>query len=177
MSHLKGRWKLIRSNIGWEYYLGFTILLIGIFGFFVLPLPFWQGLSNAYEEIRAELIGIGIAVLIIDNTNEAIKRREEKKRLILQLGSPDHAFAIEAARQLREREWLFDGPIRGAYLGGANLWGANLREANLEGTDLSGVNMEGAEVTSEQLDQSKSLEGASFPDGRKKPEGVEEDQE
>jgi len=59
-----------------------------------------------------ELIGIGITVLIIDNANELMKRREENRRLIPQMGSPDNAFVVEAVRQLRKRDWLKDGSIR-----------------------------------------------------------------
>ena len=76
MAQLKQRWKLIKSYIGWEDYLGFAIFLIGVLGFIIYPLP-------VIHEMRSELVGIGITVLIIDNANEAIKRREEKKRLIV----------------------------------------------------------------------------------------------
>ena len=79
------KWRRLKSYIGWEDYLGFAIFLIGVLGYFVLPIPFFPGLTMVYTEIREELIGIGIVVLIIDNANESIKRREEKKRLILQM--------------------------------------------------------------------------------------------
>lgn len=39
-------------------------------------------LIDSFRRDRAELIGIGIAVLIIDNANEAIKRREKKETFI-----------------------------------------------------------------------------------------------
>ena len=58
-------------------------------------------------DIRSDLISIGIVVFIIDNVNEMYRRRAEKERLILQMGSPDHGFAIEAVRQLSVRGWLF----------------------------------------------------------------------
>jgi hypothetical protein len=101
---IKYRWELIKSFVGWEDYLGFAILVIGILGFIIDNIPY-------INELRAELVGIGITVLIIDNANEAIKRREEKKRLILQMGSPDNAFAIEAVRQIRARGWILDGAL------------------------------------------------------------------
>lgn len=140
----RSRWKLLKSYIGWEDYVGFAILLLGVFGFISGSIPFVQWLTPAYYEIRSELVGIGITVLIIDNANEVIKRREEKKRLILQMGSPDNSFANEAVRQLKETGWLYDGSLQGA-----NLWGANLRDielatANLERVDLSNANLNSA---------------------------------
>jgi len=50
-------------------------------------------LTNLYQDIRAELIDICITVLSIDNVNEMMKKCDEKKHLILQMGSPDNAFA------------------------------------------------------------------------------------
>ncbi len=42
---------------------------------------------------------------------------------------------------------------------------ANLGGSDLSGADLSGADLSGAEVTPEQLEQAKSLEGATMPDG------------
>jgi hypothetical protein len=238
----------------WPDALGWLMLGLGLLVFTsdylrwsLLYVPY---LSDLLLQIWPELIGIGLAVIIIDKANELIRLREEKKRLILQMGSPDNAFAIEAVRQLKARGWLFDGTLyyanieranlSGAHLSGADLsltylGEANLREANLEGAifaeanmrkaelshadmyialfvgadlreaNLSGANLQGAdfrgadlrdsnlgkadlwdadlkeaklrradlsgadltkaEVTPEQLEQTKSLEGATMPDG------------
>jgi uncharacterized protein YjbI with pentapeptide repeats len=67
-----------------------------------------------------------------------------------------------------------------ANLSGANLQGADLpgvwlydpswsgrSEAVLSGADLSNANLTGAHVTDEQLEQAKSLEGATMPNGQK----------
>jgi hypothetical protein len=79
--------------------------------------------------------------------------------------------------------------LSGANLSGASLNGANLGEANLSSTDLSGADLSradlgganihmanlsradltGALVTTEQLAQAKSLQGAILPDGSKHP--------
>lgn len=136
MSQTKRRLNIIKSYIGWEDYLGFAILFVGILGFISGPIPYITGWTTAYYSIRAELIGIGVTVLIIDNANEAVKRREEKKRLILQMGSPDNAFAVEAVRQLTERGWLIDGSLNGARLMKADLNDANLFRAELINADL-----------------------------------------
>jgi Pentapeptide repeats (8 copies) len=63
----------------------------------------------------------------------------------------------------------------GLYEKGTNLWkrGAGLIHANLEGANLEGANLEGANVTSEQLDQAKSLVGATMPNGQKYEDWLE----
>ncbi len=174
---IKYRWKIIKSYVGWEDYLGFAIFVIGVLGFIFDTIPF-------ITELRAELVGIGITVLIIDNANEAIKRREEKKRLILQMGSPNNAFAHEAVRQLKATNWLYDGTLRGAFLFRADLsdvelaltylervdlsyanlqktylGGANLRHANLEGADLQQSDCERVHLHGANLDYA-NLQGA-----------------
>ena len=141
---IKYRWEIIKSYVGWEDVLGGAILAIGIGGFIFDTNPY-------INELRAELVGIGIAVLIIDNANEAIKRREEKKRLVLQMGSPDNAFAIEAVRQMRARQWMFDGTLHHADLGRANLNEAILSIADMRGADLGGADLSGALLTGANL--------------------------
>ncbi len=90
---------------------------------------------------------------------------------------------------------LREANLSGANLSGANLSGANLSGANLSGVNLSGnyvprafggtivvskpadlrgadlsqANLSGAKFTDEQLKQAKSLEGATIPNGRKRP--------
>jgi uncharacterized protein YjbI with pentapeptide repeats len=72
---------------------------------------------------------------------------------------------------------LFHADLRGAILTKANLLHAtllqaNLKEADLSDADLSGVNLSGADltnakVTKEQLEETKSLKGATMPNGQK----------
>jgi uncharacterized protein YjbI with pentapeptide repeats len=60
--------------------------------------------------------------------------------------------------------------LTGADLSGALLIGANLYSANLTNANLNGANLNGAYNTSkEQLEQAKSLKGATMPDGSKHP--------
>jgi uncharacterized protein YjbI with pentapeptide repeats len=74
--------------------------------------------------------------------------------------------------------------LQRAILGGAKLQGANLGEANLRGADLQGADLrdailrgadlrdailEGANVTDAQLADTRSLQGATKPDGSKHP--------
>jgi hypothetical protein len=52
-----------------------------------------------------------------------------------------------------------------AILIGTKLQGADLREADLREAEQSRANLKGAKITPEQLDQAKSLQGATMPDG------------
>jgi len=122
-------------------------MLIGFLGYFDGPIPYIPKLDEIYVDNRSEFIGIGFGVLIIANAGEFISRQQEKGRLILQMGSPDNAFAIEAARQLSSKGWLYDGSLRGAVLTGADLNGAKLFEANLTGANLCEANLKGADLS------------------------------
>ena len=61
---------------------------------------------------------------------------------------------------------LRDANLSSASLESANLEGANLEGANLESANLESANLKGANVTDEQLDQAKSLKGATMPNGQ-----------
>jgi hypothetical protein len=62
---------------------------------------------------------------------------------------------------------LHKADLRGAWLVYANLHGADLRGAILSGAVMHGANLSGArETTNEQLEQAKSLEGATMPGGQ-----------
>ena len=67
--------------------LGISIagLLYYLFRNLMVNCPGWL---TFYENIHAELIGIGVTVLILGNVNQYIQIRQEKRRLILQMGSP-----------------------------------------------------------------------------------------
>lgn len=60
---------------------------------------------------------------------------------------------------------LLDAKLLHANLNGADLTVANLSGANLSRTDLTAATLRGAKVTLEQLNQAKSLKGATMPDG------------
>ncbi len=55
--------------------------------------------------------------------------------------------------------------LSGAYLDGAYLIRADLSGADISGADLSGAMLYKATVITEQLDQAKSLKGATMPNG------------
>lgn len=64
---------------------------------------------------------------------------------------------------------LSNTDLSGADLSDADLTGADLSDAVLSDTDLSGADLSRATVTEAQLATSKSLEGATLPDGSKHP--------
>ena len=124
-----------------------------------------------------ELASIALTVLVIEGLNRRRATTERKKALILQMGSPDNGFAVEATRILRAEEWLKDGTLVGANLWKANLaradlgwailWytnleGADLRKANLEGADLHDANLEGAELQGATFDENTVLPDSDY---------------
>ncbi|MFH1486658.1 MAG: pentapeptide repeat-containing protein [Chloroflexota bacterium] len=125
-------------------------LLVGVVGFLnqhgflYLGEAIGHFLQDFYANLSTELASIAITVLVIDVYYQHRETEREKRDLILQMGSPDNAFAREAIRKLRVRGWLEDGSLVGAYLDGANLTGAWLGGANLFKADLLAVNLDNA---------------------------------
>lgn len=118
--------------------LAVIFLILGAMGVIDGPVPYppIKGLAHFHTNIAPELLGIAITVLFIDYANDRRLIQQEKRALILQMGSPNNALAREAVRQLRARGWLVDGTLNGAYLAGANLSNENLRESTLERANL-----------------------------------------
>jgi uncharacterized protein YjbI with pentapeptide repeats len=115
-------------------------------------------LARSYASLVAsELVSIAITIFIVDAVFRRRDAEQEKRELILQLGSPVNEVAREAIRRLRIRGWLSDGSLRqaclahanlrGAELGEADLAGANLRETDLRGSDLRRVSLRGANLS------------------------------
>ena len=138
---------------------GITALLTGIIG------------MNAHEdswirEIAPELISISIGIIVIDQVNQARLDDQEKSRVIHQLASPSADFALESYRLVKEREWLYDGSLRGVNLAGANLADLDLSNADLSYADLQGVNLQRANLSRAKLYGSKlqlaDLSGANL---------------
>ncbi len=137
-----------------------------------------QILTYLSANVSTELASIAITILFVDALYEHRETEREKKRLILQMGSPDNAFAREAVRALRSRGWLGDGSLKKADLYRANLkeahlWGANLEEAKLTGANLQKARLTGADLQGAQLKVAKlqettlwatNLQGANLED-------------
>ena len=129
------------------------------------------GVLSHSGDLAVELVGIAVTVLLIDSLNEYRAEQREKRALILQMGSPDNSLAVEAARRLRARGWLYDGSLGGANLVRANLeeaelWGANLQRArlvraNLQEANLGEADLQEADLTRANLQEAK-LWGANL---------------
>lgn len=152
--------------------IGVNILILGYLYTYVFqyllpdgtPLPLWQFVADLYANGGAELLSIAITVLIIDRLNQRRAVAERKEELILQMGSRDNAFAVEAVRLLKHKGWLEDGSLKHAHLEKANLTGAHLGRADLVrafliNTNLAGANLGGANLAGAYLINA-NLEGA-----------------
>ena len=114
-------------------------------------------ISDFYANVSTELASIAVTVLVIDYLNERLAIKREKEALIIQMGSPDNAFAVEAVRIMRTRGWLADGSLVGRYFFGTNLKGVLLFDADLRRVTLNQANLETAHF--ERAD----LRGALLP--------------
>lgn len=112
------------------------------------PLAFLrETFDDFYSNAGTELASIAITVLIIDRLHHHHDDEMQREALILQLGSPDHSFAIEALRILGAHGWLKNGTLTHAQLSHANLEGANLQDVALVGTRLALANLRHAKLT------------------------------
>ena len=126
------------------------------------PLHFLQKLfDDLYANLGTELASIALTVLIIDRLHDRHTEETEREKLILQMGSPDNAFAIEALRMLAAHDWLKHGALKGAHLTHANLEGANLHQAILEDARLGLTTLRRAKLTEAKL-QSATLQCANL---------------
>ena len=127
-------------------------------------LIFSSDLPSYWQNIYVTVVGAIGTVLIIDQRAEQRAIRQRKEELILQMGSPDNGFAIEAVRLLRQKGWLTDGSLRRARLWGANLKQADLSGANMQEVQLAGANLQGAILAKANLEGSQlsgvNLQGA-----------------
>jgi len=120
------------------------------------------------EALAPEAFGLIVAVGVIDvfarrrELNHEEKQRDiakeeaivqEKERLILQMGSPDNAFAREAVRTLKARRWGFgeDKSLRRKDFDYAQLTNADLEFADLEGSFFRGANLNCAKLMQANL--------------------------
>ena len=107
-------------------------------------------LDGFAQNFGTEMIGAAITFVLLEvmlaRRRERDAEEREKARLILQMGSPDNAFAVEAARQIRMRGWLTDGSLTGIHIDQANLAGADLSGAKLVGVNMFGINLTAASL-------------------------------
>ena len=142
---LRDSWKRFVRWLPFAKILGFLSLTIGLFGTIEGPIPYPPilGLSEFHRKISTELVGIGMAVLIIDAANERRAEQQLKAQLIREMGSNDSGIALRAVKELDAHGWLLDGSLRGADLTGANLQTARLDRIDLQKAHLDHVNFQG----------------------------------
>ncbi len=128
------------------------------------PLTFLRAtFDDFYANAGTELASIAITVLIIDRMHHHHDDEAQREALILQMGSPDHSFAIEAVRILGAHGWLKNGILKNAQLSHANLEGVNLQDVGLVGTRLALANLQHAKLTRANLHHAL-LKGADLRD-------------
>ncbi|MBL8161318.1 MAG: pentapeptide repeat-containing protein [Anaerolineae bacterium] len=144
-----------REPFDYKKYRNFYELLGGFVAVVVLVgigvLLFASDAPDYWQNIYITGIGAVLTVGILDRQAEHRAERQRKEELILQMGSPDNGFAVEAVRLLRQKGWLTDGSLKGANLEKADLHDADLREANLQDANLWYANLQSAKLESANL--------------------------
>lgn len=112
-----------------------------------------------WPNIATDLTSISITVLIIDTLYRLQSIRKEKEELVLQLGSTNNLFALEALRMIKSKRWGYkaDSTINGAFLANANLQTSDLSTMNLMECDLSNSNLVDALLNSTTLSYTKLI--------------------
>ncbi|GAB1421457.1 hypothetical protein MASR2M15_16220 [Anaerolineales bacterium] len=113
--------------------------------------------------VVSQLISVVIGLFVISRIYRRLLANEEKKRLTIQLSSPNNAFAKEASRNFRAKGWLKDGSLSGVSLRGANLQREYLSGANLKASDMVGANLQDADLRGANL-QNATLNDAMLED-------------
>lgn len=86
--------------------------------------------------------------------------------LVRKMRSPESKLVLEAVEELRARNWLEDGSLKGVVLCHAHLERADLCKANLADVDLHQAHLKGADLSMANLSGAKltrtNLEGANL---------------
>ncbi|GAB4530553.1 MAG: hypothetical protein OHK0046_51180 [Anaerolineae bacterium] len=114
-------------------------------------------LLSFFTNIWTEWISIILTVSIL---NRMAERREDKRRLddlrrqlVRDVGGRDNLTALNALREMRERDWLngTEGVLKAANLEDAELQGADLRGAILRRANLNTANLNKADLREADL--------------------------
>jgi hypothetical protein len=120
----------------------------------------WAGAAMNFS---TEMAGAAVTYLLLV---VYLGTKQEKERLIANMGSSIRDVAVPAADELKRQGWLFNGSLKEAKLAGANLYEAYLRGANLQGADLRLANLAGAQLLGAHLQGADlrfaNLEGAEL---------------
>jgi uncharacterized protein YjbI with pentapeptide repeats len=205
MKQLAGFWKNIAK--GWTVQRIAAVLIVAGLAVFVFgaitqycACVGWPNLGDVlnhmigdfYANVSVDALSIAFAILVLDRLNEQRAEEQEKAKeqqvkaeaeaqlkaqLIREMGSRDNGVALRAINELRARQWLVDGTLRGidlsftdlqradlqsADLRDTNLYRANLqstylRDANLRGANLDKVNLRGSNLRRSDLTNTNGL--------------------
>ncbi len=147
-------------------------------GAFVVSLMAWLSPETSFlGEMRGEITGMAITVIVIDELVGYRNRLERKQEIFEQIESPVRDVAVEAIRLARKYEWidellpkvsLYKAQLAGADLLNVELSGKNLFSANLQGAMLGGASLKDADMDEINLQEATlwcaDLRGASLVD-------------
>lgn len=117
---------------------GILFIAIGTIGFLK---PF--GWFNKKIHIAAAISVTTLAIVELLFKRYSI---EQKKTVMLQVGSNNNATALDAVRISAQEKWLYDGSFKGQLL-----WSANLQNADLSRAMLQDVDFQNADLTNANL--------------------------
>jgi len=135
--------KSLKIKWGLDDWIASGLIILGFFipaiNLIEILLPWFQAL---FSDIRGEIIGIGIGVLLINNAAEHMAYwAEEKQKDILKVGSSDNSLAKEGIKNLQDHGWFDDGSMSGYRYPNANWRGVDLSGAKISGSDLQSADM------------------------------------
>ncbi len=124
-------------------------------------------------EMRGEITGMAITVIVIDELVGYRTRLERKQEIFEQVQSRVRDVAVEALRIAIKHGWLSEliqqgnlkgGQFEGAYLINVNLQDADLVRTNLQGAIVWNTNLQGANLRDANLQDANlwdvNLQGA-----------------
>jgi hypothetical protein len=157
---------------------GHPVLLFGIacmmLSIISLAISLFSPPSDFFKWFPYSLLIFGLLLVLFEYSIPHVLKtiaaqktgRMEKSDLIRLMGSPNNAFAVEAARTIKARGWAYDGSLQNAFLRKANLKNADLRHFDLTGANFEGANLENADLRGTILINAKligaNLRGANF---------------
>ena len=154
---------MFNTNKGsqWIQWIAIGLLLSGLLllvaGLIIAPPKTFKEFVTIHHPEWLGLFANGLLLLLFI----FIIKKQEKERLLNQLGSTSNAFALDAARQIKRKGWLNDGSTTGRDFSQSNLKGVDLRESNLQECNFSNANLREAKLFGAKL-QNANLMAANL---------------
>ncbi|QRN82868.1 pentapeptide repeat-containing protein [Chloroflexota bacterium] len=125
-------------------FLGFVLLGFGLSPYFCTLFSNNLDWQDLLVNVHPELIGMGFTILVLDFITHKYLEREEKRRILRNLGNPSKYFSIDAYYQAKNKEWLTDGSMVNAQLSYSVLKEIDLSKVNFENVVLKKAHLERA---------------------------------